>query len=158
MVFENSQRKLQVKPPTNRGICPVCGKDVNLTEQQALSKDRVKVPWFSTYEAILLHIKEGGGEDPHSDRKIIHWACNDCICTGKALLADSKEQTFCDCYPYLAYFDEERECQECGTKYIFDKSEQQYWYEKLKFWVQSRPTHCKECYKKRHQTQDPTSE
>jgi hypothetical protein len=86
----------EVKRRTNQGTCPVCGNTVNLMEQQALTKERVKVPWFCTYENILSDIEEGKGEDPHSDRKIIHWACNDCISTGKALLADSREQTFCD--------------------------------------------------------------
>jgi hypothetical protein len=147
-----------VRSRTNRGICPICGAEVNLREQQSLSKDRLKAPWFCKYEDILSSIEEGTGRDPHSDRKVIHWACNDCINSGKALLADSREQTFCDCYPYLAYFDEQRECQECGNQYTFDKGEQQYWYEKLKFWVQSRPKLCKECYKKRHPKQDGAGE
>ncbi len=141
------------KHRTNQGICPVCRKTVNLSEQQSLLEDRVKVPWFCTYEDILTRIEEGTGRDPHSDRKIIHWACNDCISSGKALLADSKEQTFCDCYPYLAYFDEERECHKCHTRFIYDKSEQKHRYEILKHWVQARPKHCKAC-KKKPQKQD----
>jgi hypothetical protein len=131
-------------------VCPVCGKYVRLTQQQSLSENRVLVPWFSTYAGMLQAIEEGSAKDPHSDRKIIHWACDNCIRTGKALLADPREQQFCDCYPYLAYFDEQRQCEECGASYVFDKGEQKHWYEILKFWVQSRPKCCKDCYKKKH--------
>jgi hypothetical protein len=138
------------KRQTNSGICPVCGKKAILMEQEALSRDRIKVPWFCIYEDILSSIEEGKGADPHSDRKIIHWACNNCIRNGKAIFADSHKQKFCDCYPYLAYFDEQRKCQQCGTKYTFDKAEQKHWYEELQFWVQSRPKSCKECYRKGH--------
>lgn len=147
-----------IKRPTDMGVCPACGNAVILSAQQSLSETRVKPPWFSTYESILLAIERGGGKDPHSDRKFIHWACNHCLRTGKAILADSRAQTFCDCYPYLAYFDEQRQCQECGAMYIFDKHEQKHWYETLKFWVQSRPNCCKACYQKRHPDQKSISE
>ncbi|MBK8154170.1 MAG: zinc-ribbon domain containing protein [Saprospiraceae bacterium] len=37
------------------------------------------------------------------------------------------------------------ECEKCGENFIFEKEEQQYWYEVLKFWVQSFPKNCKKC-------------
>lgn len=80
------------------------------------------------------------------------WACDDCIKAGKALLANPRKQQYCDQTPYLFYIDYEKECTTCHEKFIFKKEEQLYWYEELKFWVQSVPVNCLSCRKKvRHQ-------
>jgi len=36
-------------------------------------------------------------------------------------------------------------CKNCGIAFPFTAKEQQHWYEKLKFWADSVPIHCKKC-------------
>jgi len=36
-------------------------------------------------------------------------------------------------------------CKKCGIAFPFTAKEQQHWYEKLKFWADSVPIHCKKC-------------
>jgi hypothetical protein len=75
------------------------------------------------------------------------WACDTCIDKGKALIAHPSVQQYCDFDPYLAYYDLKKLCGKCGKYYTFIKEEQRYWYEGLKFWVQSKPKECAECRK-----------
>jgi hypothetical protein len=58
-------------------------------------------------------------------------------------------QTWCDFMPYFAFIDAERMCEDCGQRFLFAATEQRYWYETLKFWVQSRPKHCLPCRRAR---------
>jgi len=132
------------------GYCPVCGKWVSLNGQQCLEQDRIPERWGWKYKHLIESVERG--RDSHhqfSGREIVHWACDDCIKKGLAFLGAPREQTYQDYYPYLAYFNELRICNECGKEYIFEKEEQKHWYEVLKFWVQSRPIYCKACYKKK---------
>jgi hypothetical protein len=46
----------------------------------------------------------------------------------------------------------------CKEEYIFRKEEQQYWYEHLKFWVQSRPKHCAKCRREVREKKDLNNE
>jgi len=75
----------------------------------------------------------------------MQWACSECLKSGRAIAAKPARQTYCDCWPYLAYFDQTHHCVECGMSFIFSKEEQRYWYEELGFWVQSRPVRCRKC-------------
>ncbi|WP_420841919.1 zinc-ribbon domain containing protein [Fimbriiglobus ruber] len=36
-------------------------------------------------------------------------------------------------------------CEDCKQPFVFTASEQQFWYETLKFWVQSHPKQCISC-------------
>ena len=80
-------------------------------------------------------------------KRQLSWACDNCIRSGKALKGKPWLQKFCDHEPYLAYFDESRKCKRCKSEFVFTAKEQVYWYEKLKFWVQSEPNECSECRK-----------
>lgn len=73
------------------------------------------------------------------------WACDDCLTSGAASIANPEAQLYLDSPPYLAYFDVSKVCEKCNEEYIFKKEEQAYWYEYLKFWVQSTPKHCSKC-------------
>lgn len=130
------------------GACPVCNKTVDLNRQRSLKDGKNRFPWFCSRETLFEVTRKGDGRDPHSDRNHIHWACEQCLSRRKAILGNPIKQKFCDCYPYYAYADEERICEECRKTYMFDKEEQKHWYEELDFWVQSRPKKCKTCYKK----------
>ncbi len=77
------------------------------------------------------------------------WACDDCINSEKAILADPKKQNYSvGGRPYLAYYDLQRTCRSCGDDFLFSKEEQRFWYEELEFYVDSKPIHCKPCNKK----------
>ena len=73
------------------------------------------------------------------------WACDDCLSSEKALIGNPEAQLYCDFDPYLAYVDQDKVCEKCRDDYVFRKEEQKYWYETLRFWVQSKPKHCPKC-------------
>lgn len=84
---------------------------------------------------------------------LYQWACDDCLDSKKAILANPRKQyhTFNHpmdaASPYLAYFDKRFTCEQCGEPATFSKEEQQYWYEQLRFVVFSRPKFCQACRK-----------
>jgi phage terminase large subunit GpA-like protein len=73
------------------------------------------------------------------------WACDDCLNSGRALIGNPAAPLYCDFDPYLAYVDVNKICEKCGEEYVFQKEEQKYWYETLRFWIQSKPKHCHKC-------------
>ncbi|WP_165422817.1 zinc-ribbon domain containing protein [Ktedonosporobacter rubrisoli] len=79
----------------------------------------------------------------------LQWACEECLKAGRAIEGQPWNQTFCDYEPYLAYFDRTVTCQDCLNPFVFQAREQLYWYERLKFYVQSFPKHCLSCRRKR---------
>ena len=133
------------------GVCPVCQCRVILRQQRCFNKGKPALMFFAKghVDKFFECVSKGDGRDCHSDRKNFHWACDKCIKEGKALLGNPSSQKYCDCWPYYAYFDETKTCLDCKCTYVFEASEQKYWYENLKFWVQSRPKYCKECTKVR---------
>ena len=54
-------------------------------------------------------------------------------------------QKFCNHPPYMAYFDVPLRCEDCDSQFVFEATEQKFWYEELKFWVQSRLKQCVAC-------------
>lgn len=83
-----------------------------------------------------------------------NWACDACIDKKEALLANPKEQMYCDYLPFLSYFDKKHNCITCSIEFVFSKEEQLYWYEELNFWVQSEAVNCKECRAKKRARKD----
>ncbi|MEM6737915.1 MAG: zinc-ribbon domain containing protein [Bacteroidota bacterium] len=81
------------------------------------------------------------------------WACDDCIKSERAILANPNKQYYSFTHPmdtgnpYLAYFDKGFTCQTCQKKVVFSKEEQQYWYEDLSFVIYAKPVNCKTCRK-----------
>ena len=73
------------------------------------------------------------------------WACDVCIREGLVLVGNAREQEFLDWPPYFTYRDETHRCRNCEKEFLFSKEEQKYWYETLKFWVQSDAVNCKTC-------------
>lgn len=79
------------------------------------------------------------------------WACNACLVSGQAIPGQPWLQTWVDHRPYLAYWDRQKICRDCHTDFIFSAREQRYWYEELKFWVQSDAIHCLSCRRARRE-------
>ncbi|QHL86837.1 hypothetical protein GU926_05045 [Nibribacter ruber] len=79
------------------------------------------------------------------------FACDSCLESGRAIIGTPQRQLYCDFDPYLAFFDLNKTCENCAKDYVFTKEEQQSWYEKLRFWVQSKPKYCADCRRKKRQ-------
>lgn len=88
----------------------------------------------------------------------LQWACIQCLQQERACAAKPWVQTFCDFMPYFAYFDRAMICKDCGERFVFSAREQQHWYETLHFWVQSQPTRCATCRRRRRQEKQAQAE
>jgi hypothetical protein len=120
-------------------VCPCCHQVRTVDETDLLEKER---------SAIGLNLEAGWSIKAAGDGTL-QWACRHCIETSKAIEGRPLEQTFCDCPAYLAYYDVTLKCEDCREAFTFSAAEQQFWYETLKFWVQSRPKQCAPCRKAR---------
>jgi len=79
------------------------------------------------------------------------WACNPCLTSDRAIKADTSKQNFRG-NPRFAYWGTEHTCTNCQQSFLFRKTEQQFWYENLQFFIDAEPVACPECRKTiRHQ-------
>jgi hypothetical protein len=67
-----------------------------------------------------------------------------------AVRADITKQDFSVC-PRHWYVDAAFRCPRCKRTFVFSADEQRFWYEELRFYVDSLATHCKECRKELRQ-------
>ncbi len=118
--------------------CPCCGQqrspDELLAQEEVLASKRAS-PWWSEPGWTISAARTGS----------IRWACRTCLKSRKALLASPWLQVFCDHPPLLAYVPMTTRCRSCEVDFVFSASEQRYWYEQLKFLVQSKPVRCATC-------------
>jgi hypothetical protein len=61
-----------------------------------------------------------------------------------AVKADIAKQDYTVC-PRYWYIEATLRCVRCGNEFMFSVDEQRFWYEELRFWVDSRPTRCAPC-------------
>lgn len=68
----------------------------------------------------------------------------------EALRGDPSKQVFCSLHhvPKYFYVDEEQECVQCQESFVFEASEQRFWYETLKFNFTSVAIRCRKCRKR----------
>lgn len=68
-----------------------------------------------------------------------------------AVAGDPTRQNFCPlCHtPYYYFLDKERSCVQCGGSFVFSAKEQKYWYESLKFYLDSVAIRCASCRRQR---------
>ena len=72
------------------------------------------------------------------------WACDLCLQTKKAIEGNPNLQNYC-WNPNYAYYDADKNCRTCNSEFVFTKEEKKYWYESLKFWIDSEPVNCVSC-------------
>ena len=70
----------------------------------------------------------------------------------RVLRADTAKQNY-TVMPRLFYFPSLRTCRHCGRFFIFSAREQRYWYEVLKFYVDSTAVECANCRKQKREAQ-----
>ena len=63
-----------------------------------------------------------------------------------AVRANVSQQN-CSICPRHWYVDAAFHCSRCGQSFVFTADEQKYWYEQLKFWIDSIPMECGKCRK-----------
>ena len=68
-----------------------------------------------------------------------------------AVRGDVRKQAYCPAHhlPKYFYVNENRDCIQCGRRFIFNAEEQKYWYETLKFNFSSIPIRCVDCRRQR---------
>lgn len=115
-------------------VCPCCGQVV--TKEQASRTLAVQI-----IAGNYLHRVSEQDLLP----KYYQWACDSCLESGRAILGDTEQQKWDHQGPYLAYYDIKKKCKACKKEFVFARDEQKYWYETLKFWVQSECNNCPDC-------------
>jgi hypothetical protein len=61
-----------------------------------------------------------------------------------AVRADISKQDYSVC-PRFWYIDAAFRCARCGQTFVFSAEEQRFWYEELRFYIDSRAKHCQTC-------------
>jgi hypothetical protein len=129
---------------SERLTCPVCCQPRIVAETTLLERE---ADWSAT-GAFSVHRPPGWSVEAARSEQM-QWACIQCFEAGRALEGHPAEQTFCDMNPYFAFVDAGLRCHDCGCLFIFAATEQRFWYETMKFWVQSRPKQCIRCRRAR---------
>jgi hypothetical protein len=75
----------------------------------------------------------------------VHW-----LDLFQVLRADKAKQNY-SVMPRLFYFPRLKTCRRCGGVFVFSAKEQKYWYEDLKFYVDSTAVECVTCRKQKRE-------
>jgi len=76
------------------------------------------------------------------------WACRNCEENGSVIFPNFKKQEYGLGVPIYLYHDKKYLCQTCDASFVFKATEQQHWYEELRFNYNSYPKNCLDCRKK----------
>ena len=132
----------------NRIFCPGCRTRVKTSQ---ISKVMGLFPFDGAFSRVNQSFQNSFLEIVQRYPSFYQWACDDCIESGKVLLANPQKQFFTFKYPwdtaqpYLVYQDKSFRCKTCREKFVFSKTEQRHWYEELGFVVYSKPINCLPC-------------
>ena len=86
-----------------------------------------------------------GGFGEHDARQMpIHLFWGADLDYATAVRADIAQQDFTVC-PRHWYVDATLRCARCSQSFVFSADQQRFWYEQLRFWVDSRAKHCTSC-------------
>jgi hypothetical protein len=138
-----------VARPKALARCPACNERRDVDKQIALR--RVEDAWFAKESAryasdSYFQPLEGGMRKlACTERPNWFWACDECIGSGRARIADITKQQLGLGTPFAAYVDRPFRCEDCGKESIFGASEQQHWFEKLGFLIWVYPKQCPPC-------------
>ena len=124
--------------------CPRCGEQRSVAQTPLLAAEE---EWRASGATDPRRSPGWSVEAARSGR--LQWACTACIREGWAIEGHPAIQVWCDFVPYFAYFDVNLRCEDCHQPFVFAAAEQQFWYETLKSWVQSRPKQCIPCRRAR---------
>lgn len=131
-------------------VCPVCRMARRVGDTHLL---QAEAAWLATGASDSRRQPGWSVEEVREGR--LQWACAMCFRAGRAIEGHPARQTWCDHNPYFAFVDVTLHCEDCDTDFVFAAKEQQFWYETLKFYVQSRPKQCAACRKARRAKNRP---
>lgn len=117
--------------------CDCC--EVRRLPEELTALDAWRRTYFSSYKDVLDFVQ-------NSTEPCI---CDECFQNGEALKARPLHQNKGGSYsvPFFAYWDQTEQCSTCKTYFVFDKHEQKFWYEELKFPIYSQAKDCPDCRK-----------
>src|SRR4051794_10797523 len=84
-----------------------------------------------------------GDSDPRKMPGHLFWGVRH-LDYSTAVRADISQQNFSVC-PRHWYIDAAFHCSRCDQSFVFTADEQKFWYEQLKFWIDSIPKECATC-------------
>ena len=122
--------------------CPACKTEKHKTEMKVAISDMEKLEKaeYKNYKKLKINTFDSFIESDFS------WACDFCLKSKKAIKANPSLQNY-SWNPNYAYYDTEKICRTCNDKFTFSKEEKKYWYEGLKFRLDSEPVNCFNCRK-----------
>lgn len=146
------QKKDKVSKKKLLQKCPCCKQPRRLSECRIFSNQvRALIGNYPN----KLHVSDlellGNYSGSRAHEESVQWACDECIESKRAITGEPRKQLFLDYPPYFAYFDQEKVCRVCQQIFVFEKGEQQHWYEHLRFWVQATRVYCKDCQSEKRQ-------
>ncbi len=126
--------------------CPSCKANVHKTEMKIAISEMEKVEKLQCNNYKELRI------DTYNSfiNSNFDWACDICLEDSKAIKANPSLQSY-SWNPSYAYYDSCIKCENCNSDFTFSKQEKKYWFESLKFWIDSIPLHCMNCRKELRQ-------
>src|SRR5579884_2156294 len=107
---------------TEELLCRCCGHHCSIAETTLL---QAEADWLATGACNIHLLPSWSVEEARTGK--LQWACVHCFEAGRALEGHPALQTWCDNNPYFAFFDVERQCEDCGQPFVFSAAEQQYW-------------------------------
>lgn len=131
------QQKTSIIPKRPTYTCPCCG------EERTVYQCKQLMHWRQ-------HRHKDLGNSPIYQHRLLEeqtfWACDICLKKGRAVLADPSKQYF-EGYssPQLVYIDQPKTCEKCQKDFVYTKEAQQFWYEKLGKYRDSKATRCRAC-------------
>ncbi|MES2133106.1 MAG: zinc-ribbon domain containing protein [Bacteroidota bacterium] len=119
-------------------ICPVCKTQVLLKQTRLKQvQDWLDTKWFYRGgEHMMQEIFAGRFKD---------WACMSCERNKRAVFPDYSKQNYGYSGPILFYISKNMTCQTCKKEFIFEATDQKFWYEDLGFNEASYPKNCFGC-------------
>lgn len=129
----------------NKLLCPVCKEYVPLEHTRLKQiQEWLDTKWFYRGgEYMMQEIMAG---------RFKAWACMNCERKKRALFPDYSKQNYGYGGPILFYISKEMSCDTCEKEFIFEATDQRFWYEDLGFNEASYPKNCFDCRKEtRHQ-------
>ncbi len=120
--------------------CPSCKAEVHKTEMKVAISEMEKTErlQYNHYKDLKIDTYNSF-IDSNFD-----WACDVCLEDAKVIKANPSIQNY-SWNPHYAYYDSQLKCKNCNSDFIFGKEEKKYWFESLKFWIDSVPIHCVNC-------------
>lgn len=131
-------------------VCPCCGQQRRIRDTPLLAAEE------TLRQCAVADYYGKGWAVKSAQLRSLQWACKGCLRDGRAIEAKPWLQSFGGYSgPCLAYFDTHLRCDDCHEDFVFSAKEQQFWYERLRFWMQSRPKQCPKCRRRRRALRRP---